>query len=115
MRFSPNAVAALLLLASLAGCRTGTGPLTEEVVLTLDVAPSRVPCTGIGVTECLQVREPPDGSWQRFYDEVAGFTYEPGYWYVLRVARRPVANPPADGSSLAYRLLTVVSRTPASP
>ena len=39
------------------------------------------------------------------------FVYEPGFRYVLRVAVSPVSQPSADGSSLAYRLVRVVSRT----
>ena len=72
-----------------------------------------MPCIGIGPQECLQVREQSDAPWQLFYGHIEGFAYEPGFRYVLRVAVSPVPDPPADGSSLAYRLLRVVSRTPA--
>ncbi len=103
-------VRAAALLAVL-GCSSATAP--SERVFDLEVAEQRVPCVGVGPRECLQVRERDDAPWELFYADIAGFTYEPGFRYVLRVARRAVPNPPADGSSLAYRLVDVVSRTPS--
>lgn len=98
--------------ATTAGCRSATAP--AERVYTLEVAPARVPCTGSLPQQCLQVRDRADAPYTRFYDTIRGFTYEPGYHYVLRVAERRVAGPPADGSSVSYRLVAVLSRTPAS-
>jgi hypothetical protein len=66
---------------------------------------------GVGPRECLQVREQSNAPWRLFYDDIEAFAYEPGFRYALRVAERPVARPLADGSSLAYRLLRVVSKT----
>lgn len=42
----------------------------------------------------------------------SGFSYEPGYRYTLRIARRVIENPPADGSSAAYRLLEILAKVP---
>jgi hypothetical protein len=81
-------------------------------VLHLEVAPDRVPCVGEARMECLRVRTGPDAPWEYFYDAIEGFTHEPGYRYRLRVARRVVRNPPADGSSVAYRLLEVLEKVP---
>jgi hypothetical protein len=97
-----------LAFVLLSGCAGPTGP--KEDVLVLEVAPTRVPCFGPFPRDCLQVRERPDAQWQRFYQEIEGFTHEPGYQYTLRVAVRAVPNPPADGSSVAYRLLAILSR-----
>lgn len=98
-------LAFLLVLAAACGI---TGP--DRDVITLEIAPNRVPCTGAAPMECLLVRERPGAEWTYFYDHIEGFNHEPGYRYVLRVERREVANPPADGSSVAYRLVRVVSR-----
>ena len=98
----------LLVLA--AGCGV-TGPGRD--IVTLEVAPNRVPCTGEGIMECFLVREPPSDEWTYFYAPIEGFTFEPGYRYVLRVARFDVPNPPVDGSSIAYVLVRVVSRDEA--
>lgn len=95
----------LLVLAAACGV---TGPDTD--IVTLEVAPSRVPCQGIMPMECLVVRERPSDEWTYFYDDIEGFTFEPGYQYVLRVERREVPTPLADGSSVAYRLVRIVSR-----
>ncbi len=76
------------------------------------VGPEKVPCEGAGPQECLQVKDSPDGEWQLFYDTIEGFQWEPGFIYELRVNVYQVENPPADGSSLRYELVEVVSKTP---
>ena len=48
------------------------------------------------------------GEWQNFYDQIEGFSHQPGTRNVLRVNRYTVANPPADGSSQAFVLDMVV-------
>lgn len=102
------ASALALALIACAGCNNVTGP--QERLLTLQVASTRVPCTGSFPTTCLQTRERSDAPWELFYDPIAGFTYEPNYEYVLRVTRRDVPNPPADGSAFEYRLVAVLSK-----
>ena len=66
---------------------------------------------------CLHVREIAyddqglkigEGEWQFFYQEIEGYTHEPGVRNVLRLDRFNVANPPADGSSIACVLDMVV-------
>lgn len=100
-------------LVGAAGCGGATEPRAGERLSTLEVAPARVACVGVAPMQCLRVRALPDGAWQLFYDSIEGFTYEPGYTWVVRVVERDVPNPPADGSSVAYRLVTIVSRTAA--
>lgn len=82
-----------------------------ERVLTFDVAAARVPCVGEMRRDCLKVRVRPDARWELFYDDIEGFTYQAGYEYSIRVARRAVADPPADGSSFAYRLVALLRKT----
>ena len=108
---------ALVLMSALGlaltiGCASSTEP--RERVLTLEVAPTRVECMGFVPMECLQVRELRSGPEQPFvstFIPIEGFTHETGYRYVIRVARRTIRNPPADGSSIVDRLIEVVSRT----
>ncbi len=103
-------VRTLLLLAFVlvpAGCRTSD----EQFILY--VAPRTAECTGEGVHQCLLVRRSPKSEWLFFYDEIVGFRYEPGFDWTLRVASRPIANPPADGSSVEYRLLGVIGKVAA--
>ncbi len=47
-----------------------------------------------------------------FYDSIEGFDYSEGTSYVIDVQVVEVASPPADGSSLSYSLVEVVSETP---
>ena|SRR5690349_21336240 len=97
-----------LVLAS--GCTDPTLP--GEQVMTMEVASTRAPCVGVVPMECLQVRWDTNGSWVLFYDSIEGFTWEPGNRYLLRVARREIIDPPADGPSAVFRLLEVLSRVP---
>jgi hypothetical protein len=98
------APAALVMLA--AGCG-GILSTDASATLTLEVAEGRVPCMGEGPRECLLVREAGAPDYGLFYDAIEGFVYEPGFRYRLVVSRHAVPNPPADGSSLAYRLVRV--------
>ena len=108
-RLTSFAPAAALAFGLVGACRGATEPRPERLVL--EVAPDRVPCVGMVPTECLQVRERADEPWRAFHDVIEGFGHEPGFRYVLWVSRRTVANPPADGSSVAYRLVAVLSKT----
>jgi hypothetical protein len=77
----------------------------------LFVGPSRVDCVGEGPRKCLLVKERMEDAWQLFYDEIEGFTWEPGYIYEITVRVERIENPPADGPSLSYHLVQLVSRT----
>ncbi|MDB4884429.1 MAG: heat-shock protein HslJ, partial [Gemmatimonadetes bacterium] len=83
---------------------------TNAVRVTLEVDAHRVPCTGEARTRCLRVRVPPDTAWRFFHDPIEGFAFEEGYRWRLDVERRSVANPPADGSAVAYRLVRILSK-----
>jgi hypothetical protein len=107
----------LMLLAAalvLAACNTDGAVVDpgELAVETLYIAAHKVPCSGEGITQCLLVRRDPQAEWQYFYDGIEGFVYVEGFTYTLRVAVTEIPNPPADGSSRAYRLLEVVSKHP---
>ena len=74
---------------------------------------SRVPCTGVGPRECMQVKRGGDltaGNWQPFYDSFQGFDYVPGKVYHLRVreTKRSAADTPADASTTVYTLVEVL-------
>jgi heat shock protein HslJ len=93
-----------------------TGEMTgqdEGDVVTMYVGPELADCVGVGPQECMLVKYSPEEEYQYFYNQIEGFTYEPGYEYELQVLVTPIENPPADGSSLKYTLVEVVSQTPA--
>jgi hypothetical protein len=104
------ALLVLFFVIAPVSCQSVASP--DEEVLVLEVAPQTVTCQGEGVHECLRVREPPETEWRNFFGSIEGFTHETGHRYLIRVARRRVANPPADGSSFEYRLLEVLEDEP---
>lgn len=80
-------------------------------IVTIYVGPEQVECTGVAPQTCLQVRLSPDEPYTLFYDTIQGFTHTPGFEYVLQVQINQIENPPADGSSLSYTLVAIVSQT----
>ncbi|TWT19321.1 DUF4377 domain-containing protein [Luteimonas marina] len=92
----------------------------------LEVAAERVPCHHPMMPDyrCLHVREityddkgikQETGEWEYLYQDIEGYTHEPGVRNVLRLKRFEVANPPADGSSIAYVLDMVVESESVNP
>ncbi|HET7233406.1 MAG TPA: DUF4377 domain-containing protein [Longimicrobium sp.] len=111
-------LALLAVPGAVSACSNATGAVSIESELrpgeqraTLYVGPRKVACSGEGITECLLVRKSTSGQWQYFYDGIEGFAWEKDYTYQLSVAIREIPNPPADGSSRAYRLLKIVEKT----
>lgn len=117
------ALLTLVVLMALAAACTPTGgqesaavePTTSSQeqgeMKTLYVEPELVDCVGVAPMQCMQVKEDPNGEYLNFFNQIEGFTFEPGFTYELRVNVEPVANPPADGSALRYTLVEVVSKT----
>lgn len=103
---------AVTLFFVLAACQPvrDTRMSSEPVEKTLYIGPELADCVGVGPMKCMMVKENPDDEYQFFYSEIEGFTFEPGYTYKVRVRVEPVANAPADASSLKYTLIEVVSQ-----
>ncbi|KFE98003.1 hypothetical protein IX39_16490 [Chryseobacterium formosense] len=78
---------------------------------TMIIASETTDCTGVAPMKCLQVKEKESDSWGNFYSNIEGFTYEPGFEYVLKVKTEKIENPPMDGSSIKYTLVKQVSKT----
>jgi len=119
----------VLLTGMLSGLLIGCSSTSQESVENNDdsvnavvtktetywVAPERVACQGIAPMQCLVVNKIVDGKttdWQYFYNDIAGFEYEPGSFYKLSVAMSNVTNPAADASSLSYKLLEEIDKAP---
>ncbi len=81
-------------------------------IMEVTVGPARKECYGPSRRMCLIV----DGSF--FYEEIRGFTHEPGYEYRLRIRRFDAFpgqdEPPQDAGRYGYRLLEVISKTKVS-
>lgn len=82
-----------------------------EQTYTLYINSQKVDCVGVGPQKCLQIRRSEDESWSFFYDNIEGFTFEPGFVYTLRVSEEEIKNPPADASSKRIKLEEVISKT----
>ena len=67
-------------------------------------------CTGEGERLCFLAKENQEQEWEYFYNSIEGFEYEWGYEFELLVSKSTIDNPPADGSSLNYRLVKVISK-----
>jgi hypothetical protein len=104
----PRVIAALLALLLAGACRSSTAP--EPVLHSMEIAPATVTCYGLYERQCLHVRIDGNAEWRYFYDSIQGFTYEPGYRYVVTYFQREIENPPQDGSSASYHLVKVVSK-----
>lgn len=101
----------VLLLACSSGC-SGDDDIQPQII---DMRINHYQGTGIGEGPVLTflIQEGEDigtDDWENFYSQVEGFDYEPGYIYDLSVIRPRIDNPPADGSSLKYKLNEIVSR-----
>jgi heat shock protein HslJ len=110
-----------LALAVLVGaCSQGSQPqpdisLPETIIQkTVYIGPHLVDCVGVAPQKCMQVKENPGDDYKLFYGQIDGFDYEEGYEYKLTVKEQTVDNPPADGSSIQWTLVSVESKTPAA-
>ena len=103
---------AAVIAIALSGCGGSTAVRNVESVgiTTLTVHHYRNGCIGEGAFLCLQVSSD-GGAIENFYSAIEGFDFEWGYRYDLDVRVEEIANPPADGSSLRYRLIDEVART----
>ena len=100
------------MLSVLAQCKpTSNSVSTTADVKTFIVASQTVDCTGVAPMKCLQVKEKQSDRWANFYNNIEGFTYEPGFEYILKVKTEKATNTPADASSIKYTLVQQVSRT----
>ena len=95
------------------GESTAGGAASSDVVR-MWIAPELAECTGVGPMECMQVAYTEGGEPELFYSGIDGFEFVEGTSYVIDVKVTPVASPPADGSSLSYSLVGVVSESPAA-
>lgn len=106
-------------LLALGACAQTSGPkpvspgVDQVIEKTVLVAAETQPCsTGVARTTCLQVRETVDQPWTLHYFGYEGFEHQSGVEYRLRVRGTPVANPPADASSVHWSLVEILDQKP---
>jgi len=102
MRIGIGLVAMTLMVQ---GCST-SGTARRELI----IAPEPVACAGDPPATCLQVSEPDGDRWLMRFDEIDGFSYEPGFTYEVEVTEPPVKDELAITPRLT--LVRVVSKEP---
>ncbi len=75
-----------------------------------------VDCEGVQIGKCLLIQEGDKigtEDWEYFYFEnsIDGFTFEPDFIYEILVRKTRIEDPPADGSSIRYALVRILSKT----
>ncbi len=101
----------ILFFFTLACCVTGC--TSSRNTHKLIVASEMGDCVGVAPQKCLLVRQDAHSDWEYFYTPIDGFTYEPGYEYVILVRSEEVesVSMPADRPAIRYTLEKIVSRT----
>ncbi|MCD7936632.1 MAG: DUF4377 domain-containing protein [Tannerellaceae bacterium] len=101
----------ILICLLLTGCFFFITCTTSKNTSRITVASELRDCTGVGPMKCMLVKTGGHNDWIFMYDQIEGFTYEPGYEYVLEVKQEDRPNPAADQSSKKYVLVKVISKT----
>ena len=107
----------LFAVLALTGCLNDDTP--EDKTETMNVAISAMTY----IDSPVMVSYPMEGMWAKVgndadyqfltFNEIEGFTFEPGYTYELQVERTTLGNPPADASRYTYRFIGELSKQPA--
>lgn len=79
---------------------------TEELV----IASEQTDCVGVSPQKCLLIKREGSDTWKYWYSGIEDFDYEPGYEYVIQITKETIENPPADISSVQYKLYKLVSK-----
>ena len=109
-------ILSLFAFLALTGCLDDDTP--EDKVETVNVAISAMTYIDSPVMtnypiEGMRAKVGNDADYQFLhFEEIEGFTFEPGYAYELQVERTTLANPPADASRYTYKLLDELSKQP---
>jgi len=72
------------------------------------VGPSLVDCVGVGPQKCMLIKEDSSSEWKNFYDKIEGFDFTEGHSYKIMVQMSKIENPPADSSSIKYKLIEII-------
>lgn len=109
---SAYVIAPLFLL--MAGCsQNSLTDTTTDNTKMLYIDAELADCVGVAPMKCMKVKESADADWEFFYQNIDGFTYEPGYRYRVSVRTTKVPNPPADAPDIRYQLISVLNKDPA--
>lgn len=105
-----------LLAITVLSCKTNTTTQVEKnnaVIKEIFVGPTLQDCMGVAPQQCLQIKETVEASYNNFYGSIAGFNFEPNFFYKLKVAVQTLdpATLPADTSTKKYTLVNILEKT----
>jgi heat shock protein HslJ len=98
----------VVLIAFLAGCTYERAHEAHQRNLT--IAPDPVPCADGTPGSCLRITDDRGDSWITHQDEIAGFTYEPGFTYELLVEEASEVAEVEAAAPPRLRLIRVLSK-----
>jgi hypothetical protein len=87
------------------GCESSS----ESKTVYQEVLSYKTPCIGVEQMLCLTSTNATTGNIELFYGAIEGFEFVWGHSYQLNVLEIKIANPPADGANIKYRLENVIS------
>jgi heat shock protein HslJ len=79
--------------------------------LNIFVGPKMVDCVQVAPKKCLRVKFYERAGWRSFYEEIEGFKFEKGFYYLLEAERERVEQPPKDTSLYKYSLVRIVKKS----
>jgi len=97
-----------VLFIVLTSCLPGRGNSQTELEKVLYVNPQLIVCPDNNRLRCLQIKETFEGPWQAWEGDIAGFDYQEGFDYVLKVRQSQ------ENGKSSYRLLGVLSKVVVS-
>lgn len=83
---------------------------TEFIV----VADKMSDCRSSRNKKCLQIKKPHENLWRSLDGNIAGFTYQTGFFYLLEVREQNVGNRRNNASRSDYRLVKILYREKSS-
>lgn len=82
-----------------------------STIKTIIVNEEKVPCEGNPDAKCLLIKFEKNKTFELFYQNIEGFTFEEGYRQTIQVRERPVANPMIKEASPIYTFIKVIEKT----
>ena len=88
--------------------------VVKNIIVEVDSHPCEVYPFGWDITNPapgMKIKEEKSNEWQNESQyAIEGFTFEPGYFYTLKVKKPILANPPADSGNVRYQLVEVLKK-----
>ncbi len=114
--FAALIITCLLGITCLSSCLNNDDDVdvVKNIIMEVDSHPCEVYPFGWDITTPIpgmKIKEENSKEWQNEpQSAIDGFTFEPGYFYTLKVKKTILANPPADSGNVRYQLIEVLKK-----